>query len=79
MWLSQMAPKIIVVGEAPSTDLDYYRGYNTITQNTAEDIVFECATGVVHVYVSSATYKVRFLTNRRLPHGDGYYIGTLKV
>ena len=41
-WLDDMAPKIIIVGEAPSADLEYYRGYNTITQNTAGDIVFKC-------------------------------------
>ncbi|MCQ3805009.1 MAG: MBL fold metallo-hydrolase [Acidimicrobiia bacterium] len=79
LWLNQMAPKIIIVGEAPSTDLQYYQGYNTITQNTARDIVFECDTGVVHVYVSSPTYSVGFLTNKRRPHDDGYYIGTLDV
>ena len=55
-WLNNMAPKIVIVGEAPSADLEYYQGYNTITQNTAGDIVFECGTGVVHVYVSSASY-----------------------
>jgi hypothetical protein len=78
-WLSKLAPKIIIVGEAPSADLEYYRGYNTITQNTAGDIVFECDTGVVHVYVSSASYSVGFLTNKGLPRGDGFYLGTLSV
>lgn len=27
-WLNQTKPKIVIVGEAPSSDLDYYRGYN---------------------------------------------------
>ena len=78
-WLNDMAPKIIVVGEAPSADLEYYQGYNTITQNTAGDIVFECGTGVVHVYVSSASYSVDFLTNKGLPCDDGFYLGTLDI
>lgn len=79
LWLEQMNPKIVIVGEAPSSDLDYYRGYNTITQNTAGDIVFECSPGVVHVYVSSRTYSVRFLENHGLPQRDGHYLGSLKV
>ena len=33
--LKTLNPKIIVIGEAPSKDLNYYQGYNTITQNTA--------------------------------------------
>ncbi len=76
-WLDDMAPKIIIVGEAPSTDLEYYGGYNTITQNTAGDIVFECDDGLVHIYVSSASYSVDFLTDKGLANGDGYYLGTL--
>lgn len=78
-WLEAMNPGIIIVGEAPSNELEYYDGYDTITQNTAGDIVFECFSGVIHVYVSSATYSVDFLTNEGRPDGDGYYIGSLYV
>ena len=78
-WLNDMEPKIIIVGEAPSTDLEYYKGYNTITQNTAGDIVFECETGEVHIYVSSAGYSVDFLVDKNRPSNDGHYIGTLDV
>ena len=78
-WLNDMEPKIIIVGEAPSTDLEYYEGYNTITQNTAGNIVFECETGEVHIYVSSDGYSVDFLVDKNRPSNDGYYIGTLDV
>lgn len=78
-WLEAMDPGIIIVGEAPATELEYYDGYNTITQNTAGDIVFECSTGTVHVYVSSASYSVSFLTQEGRSDGDGYYLGTLYV
>ena len=80
-WLDDLDPKIIIVGEAPAGDLEYYQGYNTVTQNTAGDIVFECGRGgVVHVFVSSSTYSVDFLTkNRTRPSGVGYYLGTLRV
>lgn len=78
-WLNDMDPEVIIVGEAPSADLEYYHGYNTITQNTAGDIVFECDVGLVHVYVSSASYSVDFLTDKGRPPGDGCYLGTLSV
>ena len=72
-------PQIIVVGEAPSANLDYYAGYNTITQNSAGDIIFNCVKNKVHVYVSSDAYSVDFLDNENKPDTYGYYIGTLKV
>ena len=78
-WLDNMEPKIIIVGEAPPTDLEYYQGYNTITQNTAGDIVFECEAGAVHIYVSESGYSVDFLVNKNRPNDDGYYLGTLYV
>jgi hypothetical protein len=74
-----MDPSIIIVGEAPAKDLEYYDGYDTITQNTAGDIVFECVMGAVHVYVSSSTYSADFLTDEGRADGDGHYVGTLYV
>ena len=32
--LVKMKPQIVVIGKAPSKNLDYYSGYNTITQNS---------------------------------------------
>ena len=76
-WLSQISPKIIVIGEADSTMLDYYRGYNTITQNSAKDITFKCETGKVHIYVSSSTYSVDYLKDEGYKNDTtGYYIGS---
>lgn len=76
--LEKLDPKLIVIGEAPSKHLDYYSGYNTITQNSAGDIVFDCVKGKVHVYVSSDTYSVDFLVNeKREDPVHGRYIGTL--
>ena len=77
--LAIINPKIIVVGEAPSKDLNYYQGYHTITQNTAGDITFECDGNLVHVYVSSQNYAVDYLQNMEHPNSYGNYIGTLKV
>lgn len=76
-WLSAIDPKIIVIGEADSTMLDYYKGYNTITQNSAHNIVFECNTGKVHVFVSNINYSVNYLTNEgRANRVNEYYIGS---
>ena len=79
-WLEQLDPDIIIMGEAPSENLDYaaYSDYNKITQNSAGDIIFECIEGKVHIYVSSNSYTVNFLDNE---HKDTFsnYIGTLNV
>ncbi len=71
-------PKIIVVGEAPSEYLNYYQNYNTITQNSAGHITFECVTGKAHVFVSDEDYSVDFLKNENI-FGDDNYIGTLNL
>ena len=77
-WLQTIDPKIIVVGEAPSEDLYYYSGYNTITQNSSGDISFECLSGKTHVYVASASYSVDFLRWEwgMQSSSIGTYIGT---
>ena len=77
-WLAQMDPDIIVIGEAPSKDLNYYEGYNTITQNTAGDIIFVCESDSVHIYVTSENYSVDYLDDEDEDEFDNY-IGTLKV
>ena len=77
-WLDRINPTIIVVGEAPSDELTYYDGWDTITQNSAGDIVFECLSGKTHVFVSKSMYSVDFLTKEQdvgNQHGC-YYIGT---
>lgn len=75
--LKKINPQIIVIGEAPSQHLNYYSGYNTITQNSAKDITFRCETGIVHVYVSSSTYSVDYLKKKEDKiFSNEYYIGS---
>lgn len=77
--LDLIKPKVIVIGEAPSEYLNYYDGYNTLTQNSTEDIVFECIDDYVHIYVSSDTYtpNTDFLVNKNQNNTDlGNYIGS---
>lgn len=79
-WLNSLDPKIVVIGEAQSQHLDYYANYNTITQNSAGDIAFECTGSDIHVHVSSTSYSVGFLRNARirsLPRMR--YIGSLSA
>ncbi len=76
--LKKMSPRIIVVGEAPSQHLCYYSGYNTITQNWAGDIVFECETNAVHVFTSN-DYEADFLEDWSKSRDGYFYAGTLDL
>lgn len=78
-WLKDCDPSVIIIGEADSENLDYYGSRNTITQNSAKDIVIDCKNGEVDFYVGNENYSVSFLENKgRVDNGDyGYYLGTL--
>ena len=78
--LNDINPKLVIIGEAPSEHLNYYRAYNTITQNTAGEIYFECETGWTHIYVGNENYSVDFLEDKAKSTYDNYiYIGSLKT
>lgn len=78
--LEKLDPDIIVIGEAPSENLNYYQGYNTITQNRAKDITFDCKYERIDIYVGNEHYepqkdflkKYEYLKNPKL----GHYIGS---
>ncbi len=77
--LDKLDPYIIIIGEGPSENLNYYSGYNTITQNSAGDIVFECVNNRVNIYISNEKYQydVSFLENDSLENKElGHYIGS---
>lgn len=76
--LEKMNPDVIVIGEAASKHLNYYQNYNTITQNSAGDITFECSGSKVHISVSEPDYDVDFLYDENVETSD-YYIGTLNL
>ena len=77
--LDTLNPRIIIIGEAPSAHLNYYQGYNTITQNSAGDIIFECLERKVYIFTSEY-YKVDFLDYESYCHLNGfYYLGTLNL
>ena len=79
-WMDSINPKIVVIGEAPSNQINYLAGYNTITQNTAGNIIFDCQTANVDIYVSNEQYKVDFLENKKKRNAyNGIYIGSLSL
>lgn len=51
--LDLIKPKLIIIGEADPEHLDYYDGYNTITQNSAKNIVLDCGNMEVDIYTTS--------------------------
>lgn len=80
--MNMLSPKLIVVGEASSEDLDYYKGYNTITQNTAGDILFVNTSDYVDVFVSNKNYsKTDGMTNNSGHETVSrmYYLGSIKA
>ena len=79
-WIKAMDPAIIVLGEAPKEDLEYYDGRDHLRQNTAWDITFENEGGKSHVYVGNPDYKARFLKNEGLADTvHGYYLGSFET
>lgn len=80
--LDKIQPQLIVVGEAPSEDLEYYSGYNTITQNTAGDITFDCENDYIHIFVEKSNYNpnIEILENLNISDNKkGYYIGSIRI
>lgn len=78
--LLEIHPKVIVIGEAPSDNICYYCDYNTLTQNTAGDIVFDLSNGYVDIYASNEKYNVDFLEDRQKSNSSyGYYLGSFET
>jgi beta-lactamase superfamily II metal-dependent hydrolase len=78
-WLAQLDPELIVIGEAPSEYLNYYGGYDTITQNSCGEMIFDCVDEEkAHIYVGEHTYDAPYLDQEGKDHMHGlYYAGTL--
>lgn len=76
-WVEQTDPKVIVLGEAPAADLEYYEGRNHIRQDATGDITFECLEGVTQVYVESIPYQADFLEDHGVGDRYGHYLGSV--
>ncbi len=85
-WLESMKPKMIVIGEASSQHLNYYDGYNTITQKSTGNITFDIRHNRVHVLVSKPNYYRNFLHSDNVyrlfftqPYSNENYVGSLSI
>jgi len=80
-WLEIMEPKLIVIGEAPSENLNYYKGYVTITQNSAKDILFEEDGEYINIFVEDITdNNKKDLIDRNLENKYGLnYLGSFEI
>ena len=79
--MDKLTPKLVIVGEAPCDELDYYSDYDTITQNTAGDILFETNGDFLDIFVSEPEYKKTDGMVQNANHGnhDGMkYLGSVK-
>jgi beta-lactamase superfamily II metal-dependent hydrolase len=77
-WLEKLDPQIIVLGEAPSRQLNYYTGYKIVTQNRAGDITMDCVGNKVHFYVANESYYNRALTDEG-QRAYSLYVGSITV
>ena len=58
--MDRLNPDLVVIGESNSEYLDYYQGYDTVTQNRAGDIRLECLEGEVLIYCADKDYDPKF-------------------
>lgn len=86
--LKKLAPKLIIIGNAPSEHIEYGDSQMTITQNTAGDIVFANEDNEVHIFTTNKVdnkpiclYSKNGLENVVDEVGNViyYYAGTLVV
>jgi beta-lactamase superfamily II metal-dependent hydrolase len=79
--LDKLTPKLIIIGEAPSEDIEYYGDHNTITQNTAKDIRFDIVGDFINIYVSNSKYTTEagLINNNQAERisESMYYLGSI--
>ena len=77
--LKKIDLEIVIVGEAEDSGyLDYYNGYNTITQLSAGDIIFDNDGDFVHIFTSK-DYNTNFLEDKSKTKPGFYYAGSQKI
>lgn len=77
--LKKLSPQLVVIGEAPCDELNYYNGQNTITQNTAGDILFEVHGDFMDIFVSNNNYTKSDLihNSKHKDYADMEYLGSI--
>lgn len=84
--MSLLQPKIIVIGNAPSEDLDYSDADKTITCNSAGDVLFEAVDNKVHIFAANKVDNIPTCLEKVRPvppcpeFSSGlFYLGTLTL
>ncbi len=83
--LEALNPQLIIIGNAPSEDIEYGDTHMTITQNTAGDLVFVNEDNFVHIYSQNfipnkPNCLIRLSSKTNSPDaGTPYYCGSLKI
>ena len=62
-WLDTLNPDLIIIGEAPSGNINYHQGYDTVTQNSAGNITFLLNNHSCKIYVSNPNYSTILHSN----------------
>lgn len=78
--MDKLSPTLVIVGKAPSEDLDYYKYQNTITQNSAGDILFDANSDYLDIFVSNFNYTKKDGLVTRSNHSTFsgmYYLGSI--
>ena len=79
--MQKLSPRLVVVGEAPADELDYYKGQNTLTQNSAGDILFETNGDFLDIFVGNNNYTKNdgmVINENHLSHEGMKYLGSIK-
>lgn len=67
MYLKQMNPKLVLIGDAPSQYLNYLQSYNHLTTNQGGNILIETAPHRLNVYIDNATFAVALAHKNNMP------------
>ncbi|GLB46206.1 hypothetical protein WR164_01850 [Philodulcilactobacillus myokoensis] len=79
--LNKLNPKLIILGHAPSKDMDYYSNWNTILKNNSGDITLDCSGDFINVWVKNDEYtsNISFNNNENKNNLNLNYLGSIKV
>lgn len=82
-FLKELNPDIVVVGNAPSENLEtsygYYGNERTITQNSAKDILFDCHDDVIDVYTGTDCDNLPKILKKNYFIKDVQYRGSISI
>jgi beta-lactamase superfamily II metal-dependent hydrolase len=81
LWLDQMNPDLIIIGEGPPEHLADYDSWNTISQNETGHINLYLETGMVDIFVENPMFNASFLENNFLDNDEDneHYIGSIVI